>query len=64
MKIMRTCRDVTRLVLEGDDRALTPWERISLRMHWMICQGCTNFRTQHQTLRTATDRWRQYRDGA
>ena len=56
MKIMRTCRDVTRLVLEGDDRALTPWERISLRMHWMICQGCTNFRTQHQTLRTATDR--------
>lgn len=64
MKILRTCRDVTRIVLEGEDRALTGLERLSLRLHWMICSACRNFRNQTETMRTATDRWRQYRDGA
>ena len=63
MKILRTCRDVTRLVLESQDRPLRPLETVSLRLHWMICDGCRRFRSQQQLMRVALDRWRGYRDG-
>jgi hypothetical protein len=62
MKIRRTCREVTRLVLEGEDRAWTPMERLSLRLHWLACGGCRQFRRQAGTLRVAVDHWRRYRD--
>ncbi|MBL0085735.1 MAG: zf-HC2 domain-containing protein [Ideonella sp.] len=62
MKLRRTCRDVTRLVLEGEDRALTRPERWSMRLHWLICSACSNFRQQAGTMRVAVDRWRKYRD--
>jgi len=63
MKLRRTCRDVTRLVLESQDRPLRPLESVSLRLHWMICDGCRRFRSQQQLMRVALDRWRSYRDG-
>lgn len=63
MKIRRTCRDVTRLVLENQDRPLRPLESVSLRLHWMICKRCRVFRRQQQLMRVALDRWRGYRDG-
>jgi hypothetical protein len=63
MNIRRTCRDVTRLVLESQDRPLRPMESLSLRLHWMICGGCRRFRSQQQLMRVALDRWRGYRDG-
>jgi hypothetical protein len=58
-----TCREVTRLVLEGEERSLSVSERVVLRLHWLACDGCTRFRRQMQTMRGALDRWRQYRDG-
>jgi hypothetical protein len=63
MKIRRTCRDVTRLVLESQDRPLRPMESLSLRLHWLACNGCRRFRDQQQLMRVALDRWRGYRDG-
>lgn len=63
MKIRRTCRDVTRLVLESQDRPLRPLESLSLRLHWLACGGCRRFRSQQQLMRVALDRWRGYRDG-
>ena len=39
MKIRRTCRDVTRLVLESQDRRLGTLEALSLRLHWLACGG-------------------------
>lgn len=63
MKIRRTCRDVTRLVLQSQDRPLRPMESLSLRLHWLICDGCRRFRSQQQWLRVALDRWRSDRDG-
>ena len=62
MKIRRNCREVTRLVLESQDRALGPLERISLNLHWRICDACVRFRKQSETMRVALDRWRGYRD--
>lgn len=62
-KILRSCRDVTRLVLEGHDRPLRPLERVSMRLHWLMCDGCRRFRDQQALMRVALDRWRGYRDG-
>ena len=63
MKLI-TCQDVTRLVLESDDRRLGAVERLSLRLHWMVCVGCRQFKGQHRLMRVALDRWRGYRDDA
>jgi len=62
MKLMRSCRDVTRLVLESQDRPLRPLESMSLRMHWLICDGCRRFRDQSRFMKQAMDSWRQYRE--
>jgi hypothetical protein len=58
-----TCREVTRLVLEGEARKLSVGERTMLRLHWLACDGCTRFRRQVRTMRGALDRWKQYREG-
>jgi hypothetical protein len=62
MPLMRTCKDVTRLVLQGQDRRLRPLESLSLQLHWLICSSCRHFKHQQQLMRTALDRWKQYRD--
>jgi hypothetical protein len=64
MKIRRNCREVTRLVLESEERPLTVLEQVSLRMHGRICTACTRFRELAKTMRMALGRWRSYRDGS
>ena len=53
---MRTCKEVSRLVSQGLDRRLGFGERIALRVHLMICTGCTNFSRQVAFLRKAVAR--------
>ena len=62
MKIRRTCQDVTRLVLESNDRSLGGLERLQLRLHWLACTRCRSFRRQQQLIRHALDQWRAYRN--
>jgi len=64
MKIRRSCREVTALVLQSQDRPLGALENASLRLHWLACAGCRRFRQQASTMRVAVDRWRRYRDEA
>jgi hypothetical protein len=59
----RSCREVTRLVLESEDRELVLSERMALEVHWRICDGCIKFRDQARLMREAMKRWRGYRDG-
>jgi hypothetical protein len=47
------CRDVTRLVSQGLDRRLGFAERVRLRLHLAICDGCANFKRQMDFLRLA-----------
>jgi hypothetical protein len=56
------CREVTRLVLEGEERPLTLRERVVLRLHWLACDRCTRFREQVRLMRGALQRWKAYRD--
>ena len=50
---MLTCKEVTRLVSQGLDRELALGERISLRVHFVICKGCSNVNRQLSFLRRA-----------
>ena len=62
MKIRRTCQEVTRLVLQSQDRRLRPLEKASLQLHWLACRRCRDFRSQQRLMRAALDRWKTYRD--
>lgn len=63
MKTTLSCRDVTRLVLEGEDRHLRLSERLGVRVHMIICKACPKFARQVQFMRGAMGRWKQYGDG-
>jgi hypothetical protein len=54
---MLTCKEVTHLLSEGQDRKLTVAERVRMEMHLLICGGCTNFKKQMDFLRTACRRY-------
>ena len=54
--MMLTCKEVSGLVSQGLDRRLGFGERIALRVHLMICTGCTNFSRQVAFLRKAVPR--------
>ena len=51
-----TCKEASRLVSEGLDRRLGLFERLRLRVHLALCDGCTNFSRQIQFLRRAIAR--------
>ena len=48
---MLNCLEVTRLVSDSQERSLTLREKMSLRMHVMICSGCRNFEKNMMPLR-------------
>jgi hypothetical protein len=50
------CRDAARLASQRMDRPLAFGERVSLRVHLAICDGCTNFTRQIEFLRAAVAR--------
>jgi hypothetical protein len=56
----RNCREVTRLVLERENRSLTLVERIAVRLHLGICLMCTRFTGQVRLMNRAMAQWRQY----
>ena len=58
----RNCREVTELVLGGEDRRLGLVERLAVRFHMQICAACPNFERQVALMRKALPRWRAYRD--
>ena len=51
-----TCKEVSRLVSQGLDRRLGWFERVRLRLHLAICDGCANFSRQTQFLRKAVSK--------
>jgi hypothetical protein len=60
MKLKRTCRDVTRLVLEGEERSLSLSERLQVRLHMWICAACPRFERQVRFMRRAMGAWKGY----
>jgi predicted anti-sigma-YlaC factor YlaD len=54
--MMLSCKQVARLVSQGLDRELGFAERVRLRVHLAICDGCTNFSKQVAFMREAMAR--------
>jgi Putative zinc-finger len=51
--MLLSCKETTRLLSQGEDRKLAFGERVALRVHLAICDGCTNVRAQFKFLRSA-----------
>ena len=54
--MMLSCKKTVQLVSQGMDRRLGFWERVALRLHLAICDGCSNFKKQTAFLRQAMKR--------
>lgn len=50
---MMNCKEATQLMSEDLDRPLRWRERVSLRLHLMLCGGCRHFKDQIGFLRAA-----------
>lgn len=48
------CRDAHKLVVHAQDSRLPLGQRLAVRYHLLICQGCRNFRRQMAFLRAAS----------
>ena len=53
---MLSCKDATRLLSRQQERRLSLRERLSLKMHLMICYGCKNYGRQIDFIRAAFQR--------
>ncbi|WDD91055.1 zf-HC2 domain-containing protein [Burkholderia sp. FERM BP-3421] len=51
--LLGKCKDITRLLSDGLDRALTTGEQWRVRVHLPSCSGCRNYRRQIALLRRA-----------
>ena len=58
--LYRNCREVTRLVLQRENRPLTLVERFAVRFHLRICLMCTRFTGQVQLMNRAMAQWKHY----
>ena len=60
IRLKRSCKEVTALVIAREDRVL-PWaERLALRLHMTICSACPRFERQILTMRNAMRPWQNY----
>ena len=56
---MLSCKEVMQLASEQLDRKLPFWTRVSLRMHVILCRGCSRYRRQITALdRVVVDHYR------
>ena len=56
---MLTCKEVSKLLSQAQDENPGFRVRLNLRLHLMLCDGCTNFQKQLEFMRAAL---RKYRD--
>jgi hypothetical protein len=54
-----SCKDVSHLVSQMQERKLGRFEGWALRLHLAVCDACTRFETQMRFLRDAMRRYRE-----
>jgi hypothetical protein len=60
LPLMRTCKEVTAILVAREDRDLATTEEVMLRLHMAMCKACPNFERQILTMRNAMKQWRNY----
>jgi hypothetical protein len=63
LPLMRTCKEVSAMVVAREDRQLNTSEQLALRLHMAICKACPEFERQILTMRNAMKQWRNYDNG-
>ena len=63
MRIKRSCREVTALVIAREDRELLWADRLAMRLHMTICAACPKFERQVLVMRNIMKPWRNYEIG-
>jgi len=53
MKLIPSCREVSELLSQAQDRPLGAIERLRVRVHLPLCEACRNFSTHLALLRAA-----------
>lgn len=61
---MMNCLEATRLISESQERRLSVPEKVTLKMHVMMCSGCKNFSLQVPFLGKAMRAYAQWEDDA
>ena len=56
MKLQLNCKEMSRLISEGQDLSLPPAVRARMRLHFVICETCRNVDEQFGFLRRAMRR--------
>jgi predicted anti-sigma-YlaC factor YlaD len=51
---MLNCKQNTELLSQSLDRPITLKEKVAMRMHLLMCQGCRNFEKQLTFIRKAS----------
>ena len=54
-----SCKDVSHLVSQMQERKLGPFEGWALHLHLAVCDACTRFEAQMRLLRDAMRRYRE-----
>jgi hypothetical protein len=60
--LKRSCREVSRLISDMQERPLGWYDRLLLRTHLTICDNCNEFVEQVQFMRRAMGKWKGYSD--
>ena len=55
---MLSCKEVSRLLSQGEERRLTLFERVRLRLHLRVCAACGHFAGELAFMRRAMQRYR------
>jgi hypothetical protein len=59
VKILPTCREISELLSQAQERPLTLREKFALYVHLPLCNGCRNFREQIVFIRRAVREYLQ-----
>ena len=57
MGVLLNCKKATKLLMEAEDRSLTPGESVWLEFHMVRCLCCRNFRGQMKFLKKAMEKY-------
>ncbi len=55
---MLSCKEASALLSQSQEQRLGWRKRMGLRVHLMLCRGCSNFRLQLEIIRNAIRRYR------
>ena len=57
MGALLNCKKATKILMEAEERALSPGEIVWLEFHIVRCLDCRNFRRQMKFLKTALEKY-------